>query len=418
MVIQTKLTTICVVGAGYVGLPLSRMFAGNHRVISFDIDRVKVFSLSSKNDNPNHTFTSDPREIGEADFIFICVPTLLTENKRPDMSYLADAGMLVGQNMKKGAVVILESSVFPGATEELLKPILEEHSGFRCGIDFKLAYSPERINPGDDEHGVDRVIKLVAACDDETLKQVYDLYRHITPCVFPVRSIKAAEAAKLLENTQRDLNIALINELSILFQKMGISTEDVLDAAATKWNFQRLSPGLVGGHCIPVVPYFLAEKAREFGVRSRLILAAREVNDFMPRHVARMAVSSIIGADKSLKTSKVLIMGCTYKENVPDTRESPVRGIIDVLREYGAGIYGYDPLITDGEAEFGIKFLATLDEAPRMDCIILAVAHDVFKEIKPGKFLQILNPQSSIIDVRGCLKVPEGGIPGISYLRL
>lgn len=418
MVIKVKTATVCVVGAGYVGLPLSQALSRSYRVISFDVDERKVRSLSEENGNPNHIFTTDPALIAEADYIPICVPTPLSRSKRPDMSYIKDAAAIIGRYMKRGAIVIVESSVYPGATEELVKPILEQASGYECGKDFRLAYSPERINPGDFEHSVDRVTKIVAACDEETLERVADLYRHVTPNIFKARNIRTAEAAKLVENTQRDLNIALINELSILFQKMGISTKDVLDAAATKWNFQRLSPGMVGGYCIPVVPYFLVQKAEEYDYHPQVILAGRAVNDYMPRHIAGMAIKSINSAGKVIKGSKVLIMGCTYKENVADTRETPVRDVIRELHEYGVEVYGFDPLIRDGERDFGIRFIDTLSEAPKMDCLILTVAHDVFKEIRPDMLCDILNPGSAVIDVRGFLDTPEIHNAGIVYQRL
>jgi UDPglucose 6-dehydrogenase/UDP-N-acetyl-D-galactosamine dehydrogenase len=407
MVTTVKTATVCVVGAGYVGLPLSKVFARSYEVISFDINEERVRNLSEQNGNPNHTFTTDPGLIAEADYITICVPTPFYKNKRPDMSYLEDAAAIVGRYMKRGAIVIVESSVYPGATEELIKPILEQTSGYECGKDFKLAYSPERINPGDFEHSVDKITKIVAACDEETMDRVVDLYQHVTPYIFKARNIRTAEASKLVENTQRDLNIALINELSMLFQKMGISTQDVLDAAATKWNFQRLSPGMVGGYCIPVVPYFLVQKAEEYGYHPQIILAGRAVNDYMPKHIAEMAIKSVNDTGKLIKGSKALIIGCTYKENVSDTRETPVRNIIRELREYGVNVYGYDPLVWDGEMDFGIRFIEILNEAPKMDCIILNVVHDIFKEISLDKLLNILNPCPVIIDVRGFLDTPE-----------
>ena len=262
---------------------------------------------------------------------------------------------------------------------------------------------------------MDNVTKIVAACDEETLERVADLYLHVTPNIFRARNIRTAEAAKLVENTQRDLNIALINELSILFQRMDISTQDVLDAAATKWNFQKLSPGMVGGYCIPVVPYFLVQKAEECGYYPQIILAGRTVNDYMPKHITEMVVKSINDARKVIKGSRVLIMGCTYKENVSDTRETPVRDVIRELHEYGVEVYGYDPLVRDGERDFGIRFVEALTEAPKMDCIILTVVHDIFKRISVDMLLNILNPCPVIIDVRGFFDTPEIRNSGIIY---
>jgi UDP-N-acetyl-D-glucosamine/UDP-N-acetyl-D-galactosamine dehydrogenase len=407
--------TICVVGAGYVGLPLSRVLSKCYPVISYDVDEEKVKNLAGENSNPDHVFTTDPEAIAAADFIMICVPTPLSKGKRPDMSYIKSAADTIGTYMKKGAVVIVESSVFPGATEELLKPVLEAASGYECGRDFKLAYSPERINPGDTEHSVDKVTKIVSACDEETLELVAELYRHVTPHIFKASNIRTAEAAKLVENTQRDLDIALVNELAMLFQKMGINTQEVLNAAGTKWNFHRASPGMVGGYCIPVVPYFLVQKAEEYGFHPQIILAGRAVNDCVPRHVAEMAIKSINQAGKVIQGSKVLIMGCTYKENVGDTRETPIRDTIRELQEYGVEVYGYDPLVRDGEEDFKIRFIDDLTTAPGMDCLILNVVHDVFKEISLERLLKIFNSRPAIIDVRGFLDQQELRNQGVIY---
>ena len=418
MITEIASSTICVVGAGYVGLPLANVFARNHGVISFDIDEDKIKALSETNFNPNHIFTTDPGLIAQADFISICVPTPLSPGNRPDMSYIKEASATVGRYMKKGAVVIVESSVYPGATEELLKPILEEESGYKCGKDFKLAYSPERINPGDLEHSVERVTKIVAACDEETLERVADLYRHVTQNIFKARDIRTAEAAKLVENTQRDLNIALVNELSMIFQKMGISTRDVLDAAATKWNFQKLSPGMVGGYCIPVVPYFLTQKAQEYGYEPRVILAGRAVNDSVPKHIAEMTLKAMNKSRMGIKNSKVLIMGCTYKANVADTRETPVRDLIKELQEYGIEVLAYDPLVKNGWKDFGIDFVSFITEAPRVDAVILAVAHDIFQRIPLDTYSNIMDSHPIIIDIPGLLDTPEIHKPGIVYQRL
>jgi UDP-N-acetyl-D-glucosamine/UDP-N-acetyl-D-galactosamine dehydrogenase len=418
MVTSVKTDTVCVVGAGYVGLPLSEELSGSYRVISFDIDVEKIKNLSLRNGDPGHVFTADPTRIAEADFVLICVPTPLTEGNRPNMSYIKNAAAIVGQHLKKGAIVIVESSVYPGATEELFKPILEEASGFVCGRDFKLAYSPERINPGDFEHGVDRVTKIVSAGDEQTLEHVADFYRHVAPKVFKARNIRTAEAAKLVENTQRDLNIALVNELSMIFEKMGIETQDVLDAAATKWNFQKMTPGMVGGYCIPVVPYFLTQKAEEYGYHAQVIPAGRAVNDYVPTHIAEMAIKSLIKAGKCVRGAKALVMGCTYKENVSDTRETPIRGVIRELLDYGVEVYGYDPLVKDGEKDFGIRFFDSLAGIPKMDAVIITIVHDIFRKITSQRLLDIMNPSPVIIDVRGYLDSPEVRCPGIIYRRL
>lgn len=278
---------VCIVGLGYVGLPLAEAFAKSLKVIGFDINDDKIRKLNRSNNNRNLVFTDDPREISRADFIIICVPTPVTKSKEPDLTHVKGAAETIGQNMKKGSVVILESTVYPGVTEEIVKPILEKESGLKCGEGFKIAYSPERINPGDREHSIDKITKVVAGMDEETTELIAELYRRITPHVFKAKDINTAEVAKVIENIQRDLNIALVNELAIIFQKMGLSTRDVLDAAATKWNFYRYSPGLVGGHCIPVDPYYLVYKARELGYHPQVILAGRAINDSMLSYLSR-----------------------------------------------------------------------------------------------------------------------------------
>ncbi|GAG97740.1 unnamed protein product, partial [marine sediment metagenome] len=285
----------------------------------------------------------------------------------PDLSFVTSAATIVSQNMKKGSTVILESTVYPGVTEDVVKPILER-SGLECGKDFKLGYSPERINPGDDEHGVKKVTKVVAGMDKASTELIAELYRRVTPRVFKAKDIRTAEAAKVIENVQRDLNIALVNELSLIFAKMGLSTKDVFEAAASKWNFQCYSPGLVGGHCIPVDPYYLVYKAKELGCHPQVILAGRSVNDYMPKHVAEMAIKALNDVGKVIKGSRILIIGLTYKENVIDARESPVKQVIRELKEYGVEIWGYDPLLSDIKSEFRVKAITNLTDISRVDC--------------------------------------------------
>jgi len=304
---------VCVIGLGYVGLPLAQAFARSLKVIGFDIDYKRASQLESIN-QPNLHFTADPEEISKADFIVICVPTPVTKSKEPDLSYLKSAATITSQNMKKGSVVILESTVYPGVTEEVIKPILEEPR-LKCGEDFKIAYSPERMNPGDEEHMLGKVTKIVSGLDEETTELVAELYRKVTPHIFKAKDIRTAEAAKVIENIQRDLNIALMNELAMIFEKMGLSTGDVLDAAATKWNFHRYSPGLVGGHCIPVDPYYLVYKARELGYHSQVILAGRAINDYMSKHIAEVTIRALNEVGKVIKGSRVLVMGLTYRKS-------------------------------------------------------------------------------------------------------
>jgi len=412
---------VCIVGLGYVGLPLAEAFARSLRVIGFDIKGSQVEELNQSNNNQNLIFTDDPKEIAKADFIIICVPTPVTKSKEPDLSYVKSAAKTVGQNMKKGSIVILESTVYPGVTEEVVKPILEE-SGLKCGQDFKVAYSPERINPGDREHTIDRVIKVVSGMDAETTETVAQLYSRVTPNIFKAKDIKTAEAAKVIENIQRDLNIALMNELSLIFDKLGLSTDDVLDAAATKWNFYRYSPGLVGGHCIPVDPYYLVHKAKKAGYHPQVILAGRALNDSMAKHVAEMSIKALNEVGKVIKGSRVLILGLTYKENVPDTRETPVKELIKELKEYGVNTFGYDPLLDNVEEEFGIKVLRSLKEATKFDGVILAVAHDAFKEAGQGisldKLETIMTASPILIDVRGFFDGREAREKGFYYRTL
>ena len=374
---ELKDKTVCVVGLGYVGQPLAEAFSSHLRTIGFDIVSEKVNRINGSNEG-NLLCTSDPSAIKQADFILICVPTPITKHKEPDLAPVRSAAEVVGKNLKSGAIVVLESTVYPGVTEEIVVPILEQQSGMICGIDFKVGYSPERVNPGDEAHSIDKITKIVSGMDEESTRLLAELYGLITH-VFVARDIKTAEAAKVIENIQRDINIALMNELSLIFHKMGLNTKDVLAAAGTKWNFHKYTPGLVGGHCIPVDPYYLVYKARELGHHPQVILAGRAVNDYMPRHVAEMAIKGLNDAGMVIKGSKVLIMGLTYKENVPDTRESPAREMVKALQEYRVDVYGYDPLLSREEIEgFGVKAREELDGA-KPDCVILAVAHEQFK---------------------------------------
>ncbi|MHC1589126.1 MAG: nucleotide sugar dehydrogenase [Methermicoccaceae archaeon] len=402
---------VCVVGLGYVGLPLAEAFSKHLRVIGYDVAEEKVRELSEQHSNIE--FTNASFSIKEADFVLVCVPTPVTRSKEPDLSYVKSAAETIGRNLKRGAVVVLESTVYPGATEEVAVPILEKESGMKCGVDFKVGYSPERINPGDEAHTLEKITKIVAGMDKETAESLAELYGLITH-VYKAKDIKTAEAAKVIENIQRDLNIALMNELAIIFHKMGLDTRAVLDAASTKWNFMRFSPGLVGGHCIPVDPYYLVYKAKELGYHPQVILAGRAINDYMPKHVAEMAIKGLNEVGKVIKGSKVLIMGLTYKENVPDTRESPVREIVKELKEFGVEVYGHDPLLSKEVIEtFGVRVLDEFNE--RVDCVIVAVAHDEFKRMKLEDVKRFMNDKPVLIDVRGMFD--EEKVRGGFYYR-
>ena len=410
--------TVCIVGLGYVGLPLAGAFSKHLKTIGFDIDEAKIEYLKKINNKDNIEFTSDPSKIKQADFVLICVPTPVTKSKEPDLRYVKSAAEIVGKNLKKGAIVVLESTVYPGVTEEVIAPILdlENESGLKCGADFKIGYSPERINPGDEAHALDKITKIVAGMDEKTTETLAALYGLITN-VYKAKAIRTAEAAKVIENIQRDLNIALMNELTIIFHKMSLDTKSVLEAAGTKWNFHPYTPGLVGGHCIPVDPYYLVYKAKELGYHPQVILAGRAINDYMPKHVAEMAIKGLNEVGKVIKGSKVLIMGLTYKENVPDTRESPVKEMVKELKEFGVDVYGYDPLLSKEEIEaFGMKSSANLDV--KMDCVIVAVAHDEFKQMKLEDLTGMMNDKPVLVDVRGVFNGEEAKRKGFYYRGL
>lgn len=410
--------TVCVVGLGYVGLPLAEAFAKRLKVIGFDIDGDKIAKLRRDKVNRNLIFTGNAKDIARADFIMVCVPTPVTSSKQPDLSYVRNAAEIVGQNIKKGSVVILESTVYPGVTEEIVKPILEETSGLKCGKDFRLGYSPERINPGDEEHTIDKVTKVVAGMDEETADLIAELYLVATPYVYKANNIKTAEAAKVIENVQRDLNIALMNELAIIFEKMGLSTKDVLDAAATKWNFHRYHPGLVGGHCIPVDPYYLVYKAEEIGYHPQVILAGRAINDSMGKHIAEMTIKALNNAGKVIRDSKVLIMGLAYKENTQDTRESRVKEIIKELEEYSVIVLGYDPLVDNASDIFQIEVIKRLGDTSKIDCVILTQSHKVFKEITLSRLKNIMNENPILIDIKGAFSKEHAERQGFNYYTL
>ena len=389
---------VCIVGLGYVGLPLAQAFSQKFKVIGIDTDARKLRQLSRQKATMVVTAKADAMK--KADFIIICVPTPVTEDKKPDLSYVEKAAVTVGRNMKAGAMVILESTVYPGVTEEIVAPILEKESGLICGQEFKIGYSPERVNPGDDTHFIGSITKVVAGMDAASTQLIAELYRQVAGDVFVARNIKTAEAAKVIENIQRDLNIALMNELAMLFARMGLNTKDVLDTAATKWNFHRYSPGMVGGHCIPVDPYYLVQKAVELDYNPQVILAGRAINDSMPAYVAEMTVKALKETGKTVSGSRVLLMGLTYKENVADTRESPVKGIIAALRNSGAEVYGYDPLLDDIEDEFKVKAVRSLRNVQGIDAVIIAVCHDAFRSISLGHLKKVMGNRPILIDVR------------------
>ncbi len=409
-----KKPTICVVGLGYVGYPLAEAFARHYPTIGFDIDKNKIASI--QNSRSAVSATTSPSSIKKADYIMICVPTPVLKNKQPDLRPVVGAAEIVGKNLKPGATVVLESTVYPGVTETIVKPILEKNSGLSCGEGFRIGYSPERINPGDSQHELASITKIVAGMDSRTLEDLTEIYGKITT-VYRAKDIRTAEAAKVIENIQRDLNIALINELSIIFHLLKIDTSDVLEAAGTKWNFLNFRPGLVGGHCIPVDPYYLVMCAREAGYHPKVILAGRSINDAMPKYVAELAIKGLNNVGKVIKGSHVLIMGLTYKENVPDIRESPAEEIIHELKEYGVAVYGYDPLLPPEVIKrFGA--IPTTDLDKKFDAVIITVAHDSFKQMSVAEIRDIMGETPVLVDVRGMIKRAEAEADGIYYQSL
>jgi len=407
--------TVCVVGLGYVGLPLAEAFSEHLRTIGYRRDQQKVDALNAVPGN-NIEATTDPKKIREADVVIIAVPTPVTKAKDPDLGPVISAAGIVGKNLKKGAIVVLESTVYPGVTEEIMAPILERESRMTCGRDFYVGYSPERINPGDDEHILKNTTKIVAGMDTKTLDSLSELYGLVTN-VYRAPDIRTAEAAKVIENVQRDLNIALMNELSMIFARLGLDTDEVLKAAGTKWNFHNYKPGLVGGHCIPVDPYYLVKKAKEAGYHPQVILAGRSINDSMPRYVATMAVKGLNKVGKTIKGSRVLIMGLTYKEDVADIRESPVENMVQELKEYDVNVYGYDPLLSDSVIKhFGATPLPKLDT--KMDAVIIAVAHAQFRKMPIQKIRSLMNDHPVLIDVRGMVDGIAAEKAGMYYRKL
>jgi UDPglucose 6-dehydrogenase/UDP-N-acetyl-D-galactosamine dehydrogenase len=408
-------------GIGYIGLPLVSAFSKKLRVIGYDTNtlRIKKLQESSIAKNPNVEICDDPTLLMKADFIIICVPTPVTKDKKPDLSAVISAAETASQYMKNGVIVILESTVYPGITDELLVPTLEK-TGLKCGLDFKVAYSPERINPGDKLHTLNKMTKVVAGMDKATTKSVASLYKLIVPEVFIARNIKTAEAAKVIENTQRDLNIALVNELAMLFDKIDIDTKDVLDAAVTKWNFVRYSPGLVGGHCIPVDPYYLVHKAKQVGLKTSVISSGRSTNDSMPNYIAKKVISALVDLGKKPKESSILIMGLTYKENVSDVRESPVFSIVKELNKKGIAVFGYDPLVEDIDKDkFDLKIIDTLEKVDkRFDGVIITIAHNTFGKYNLDYLATILSPPNLLFDVRRIFSRNRANKKGFTYLTL
>lgn len=405
--------SIAVIGLGYVGLPLALEFARKYRVIGFDINPRRVEMLRRKEDPSkevpasdfeacNITFTHQLEDIQSCRFYIVAVPTPIDDAKSPDLKPLVGASRTVGKVLKKGDYVVFESTVYPGCTEEDCIPLMEKESGLKFNEDFKVGYSPERINPGDKINTLTKILKIVSGSDAESLEEIAALYGSIiTAGIHKAPSIKVAEAAKIIENTQRDLNISLMNELSLIFDKMGINTYDVIEAAGTKWNFLKFSPGLVGGHCIGVDPYYLTYKATELGLHPRVIAAGRYTNDMMGAHIAKVAIKKLISNDKVIKGSKILILGATFKEDVADIRNSKIIDIVNELKSYSVDVEVVDPRADSEEVfeEYGFHLQPAIGS--HYDGVIAAVSHREYKALNEAYFTSICNPKSFILDLKG-----------------
>ncbi len=429
-----KKEKLALVGLGYVGMPIAVAFAKKIDVIGFDLNAAKI-DLYKKGIDPTGEvgndaiketrvdFTADPARLKEAKFLIVAVPTPVNDDHTPDLAPVEGASRILGQNLTPGSVVVFESTVYPGVTEDVCVPIIEKESGLKCGVDFKIGYSPERINPGDKVHRLETITKIVSGMDAETLDTIAKVYELVVEAgVYRAQSIKVAEAAKVIENSQRDINIAFMNELSIIFHKMGIDTKEVLEAAGTKWNFLKFMPGLVGGHCIGVDPYYLTYKAEQLGYHSQIILSGRRINDDMGKYVAESVVKNLIKSGLAVKDARVVIMGFTFKENCPDTRNTKVIDIYNELKEYGI-----DPIVVDPEADadeakrlYGIEF-ADISSIHDMDAVIFAVSHEAFKTYDRAKISAMFNKANKVkvlADLKGMFDRTEYADGEYLYWRL
>ncbi|MDT1958279.1 nucleotide sugar dehydrogenase [Carnobacterium divergens] len=426
---------ISLIGLGYVGMPIAVSFAEKVDVIGFDVNSEKI-GLYKKGIDPTNEvgneivkkstvyFTDNEEDIKKAKFHIVAVPTPINQNKTPDLTPIEGASEVIGRNLTKGSIVVYESTVYPGATEDVCIPILEKESGLKCGVDFKIGYSPERINPGDKVHTLENIIKVVAGMDDESLEEIAKVYEIVIKAgVHRVSSIKVAEATKVVENSQRDINIAFMNELAMVFNRMNIETNEVVEAMNTKWNALKFSPGLVGGHCIGVDPYYFISEAEKLGYHSQIITAGRKINDDMGAFVADAIIKELVLANKIVKQAKVAILGLTFKENCPDTRNTKVIDIITRLKEYGI-----TPVVTDAYAdpneakkEYGIE-LIELDQIKDIDCLVVAVSHDKYQELTFEKFekmfIQQKNEEKVFIDIKSIFDPVTVKNKGYSYWSL
>ncbi len=427
-----KKKKISLIGLGYVGLPIALEFAKKVPVVGFDIKPERIEMMKNRIDPSRELdpsafegcdifFTANPEDLREADFHIVAVPTPIDDHNLPDLTPVLKASETVGKILKKGDYVIYESTVYPGCTEEDCIPVLEQHSGLKFIADFKVGFSPERINPGDKEHTLTKIVKVVSGCDDESLDNIAKTYELIIEAgVHRASSIKVAEAAKIIENTQRDINIAFMNELSMIFNKMDINTHEVLEAAGTKWNFLRFYPGLVGGHCIGVDPYYLTYKAKEFGYHAQIINAGRYINDSMGRYIARQTLKRLSSLDKNIKETRILIMGVTFKENVSDIRNSKVADVYNELKAYGIkNIDVVDPHASSEEVLEEYGFGLKEEPSEKYDAIIIAVNHQKYLDMSLGDFKSLINSTAVIIDVKSIYRdLFSQQQDGISYWSL
>lgn len=422
---------LALVGLGYVGMPIAVEFSKHIDVIGFDINSAKIAAYKNGIDptlevgdeaikNSTVEWTDDETKLRDAKFIIVAVPTPVNDDTTPDLMPVIGSSEIVGRNLTKGSIVVYESTVYPGVTEEVCLPILEKESGLKCGVDFKIGYSPERINPGDKVHRLTTIKKIVSGMDEESLEEISKVYEIVVEAgTHKATNIKVAEAAKVIENSQRDINIAFMNELSIIFNKMGIDTLEVLEAAGTKWNFLPFKPGLVGGHCIGIDPYYLTYRAEQFGYHSQIILSGRRINDDMGKYVAEQTVKQLIKAEKNIKNAKIGVLGITFKEDCPDARNSKVADVLKELNEYGIFPIVCDPVADAADAKkfYGIE-LVDISELYDLDCLIIAVAHKDFKNLTTQDFDRMFMDQKILIDVKGARSKKEMIDAGYIYWRL
>jgi UDP-N-acetyl-D-galactosamine dehydrogenase len=429
----SKQEKLCVIGLGYVGMPIAVAFAKHINVVGFDINKHKIEQYQAGIDPTKEVgddeikktrmvFTNDENLIKSAKFHIVAVPTPINQDKTPDLNPVEQSSVIVGRNLTKGSIVVYESTVYPGVTEDICIPILERESGLKNGIDFKVGYSPERINPGDKVHTLENIVKIVSGQDNESLEDISKVYELVIKAdIHKASSIKVAEAAKVVENSQRDINIAFMNELAMVFDRMGIDTKEVVEAMNTKWNALRFTPGLVGGHCIGVDPYYFVYEAERLGYHSQIVLAGRKINDGMGRFVTDNIIKKLIQSDVVVRKAKISILGITFKENCPDIRNSKVYDIIQELRSYGIEPVVFDPYADEGEVlnEYGVK-LSQFEEVEKSDALIFAVAHNEFKNMKHKEIIPLFKNQDEkiLIDVKSMFDLKDLKEMGYKYWRL